>query len=118
MNDYEPEFKEGDRIILDKSASVPSGYVNSVFSSDEFDGELAYSITWSNGTVNERLAREMDRQAINTTQSPSDGFDIPPEFEQLAEYMDNMVGLEFKERRRREVMSILERSIQEWEQDD
>lgn len=37
--------------------------------------------------------------------------DIPEEYEPLAEYMENMAGMEFTYKRRRELLYLLERIV-------
>lgn len=63
-DEYEPLFEEGDTLVMDYSASIPTADIVNV-SEDEM-GAPVYDLEWSNGTKNTHKAEEMDKKAQNT----------------------------------------------------
>lgn len=102
MSDYEPQFEEGNEVNV--GADAPMANIERVF---QRDGRWKYEITWSNGNETENSASRIDGMAKNVNTSELEAYELPPRFQGFANYMDNMVGMEFTRKRRRELLSML-----------
>lgn len=58
-----PAFDTGDEVVVEKTASVPTATVEDISS---VDGELHYTLAWSNGKRNQKPVEEIDRTAMNS----------------------------------------------------